>query len=145
MHSESALVQAQAIALFTRLGNQDNLNFALRHKAIIDRFGRYPRRNAILGRASSAEELAFLSEPGLFFRRSPCNCYSFGSCSRTIHGLNGRFGTKSFFFDIEQMSLCWLNEASNTTLLARAKAFIPVTFVRLAPAPVPVDAATAPL
>ena len=66
MHSESALVQAQAIALFTRLGNQDNLNFALRHKAIIDRFGRYPRRNAILGRASSAEELAFLSEPGFF-------------------------------------------------------------------------------
>jgi uncharacterized protein (DUF924 family) len=35
-----------------------------RYKAIIDRFGRYPHRNAILGRTSSAEELAFLSEPG---------------------------------------------------------------------------------
>ncbi len=39
----------------------------MRHKAIIDRFGRYPHRNAILGRASSAEELAFLSEPGFSF------------------------------------------------------------------------------
>ena len=46
----------QAVALFTQLGNQDNLNFALRHKTTIDRFGRYPHRNAILGRTSSAEE-----------------------------------------------------------------------------------------
>jgi len=38
MHSESALVHTQAVALFTQLGNQDNLNFELRHKAIIDRF-----------------------------------------------------------------------------------------------------------
>jgi uncharacterized protein (DUF924 family) len=49
------------------LSNQDNLNFELRHKAIIDRFGRYPHRNTILGRSSSAEELAFLSEPGSSF------------------------------------------------------------------------------
>ncbi len=67
MHSESALVHAQAVALFTQLGMADNLNYALRHKAIIDRFGRFPHRNAILGRASSAEELAFLSEPGSSF------------------------------------------------------------------------------
>ena len=67
MHSESALVHTQAVALFTQLGMQDNLNFELRHKAIIDRFGRYPHRNAILGRRSSAEELAFLSEPGSSF------------------------------------------------------------------------------
>jgi uncharacterized protein (DUF924 family) len=67
MHSESALVHTQAVALFTQLGNQNNLNFELRHKAIIDRFGRYPHRNAILGRTSSAEELAFLSEPGSSF------------------------------------------------------------------------------
>ena len=45
----------------------DNLNFELRHKAIIDRSGRYPHRNALLGRSSSAEELAFLSEPGSSF------------------------------------------------------------------------------
>ncbi len=67
MHSESALVHVQAVALFTQLGMADNLNYALRHKAIIDRFGRFPHRNAILGRASSAEELAFLSEPGSSF------------------------------------------------------------------------------
>jgi uncharacterized protein (DUF924 family) len=67
MHSESALVHTQAVALFTRLGIQDNLTYELRHKAIIDRFGRYPHRNAILGRTSSAEELAFLAEPGSSF------------------------------------------------------------------------------
>ena len=67
MHSESALVQTQSVALFTQLGIANNLDFALRHKAIIDRFGRYPHRNAILGRSSSAEELAFLSAPGSSF------------------------------------------------------------------------------
>jgi uncharacterized protein (DUF924 family) len=67
MHSESALVHTQAVALFTQLGNENNLDFELRHKAIIDRFGRYPHRNAILGRTSSAEELAFLAEPGSSF------------------------------------------------------------------------------
>jgi len=67
MHSESALVHAQAVALFAQPGMENNLNFELRHKAIIDRFGRYPHRNALLGRSSSAEELAFLSEPGSSF------------------------------------------------------------------------------
>ena len=67
MHSESALVQAQAVALFDQPGLENNLHFALRHQAIIDRFGRYPHRNAILGRTSSAEELAFLAEPGSSF------------------------------------------------------------------------------
>lgn len=67
MHSESALVQTQAVALFAQPGLENNLHFALRHQAIIDRFGRYPHRNAILGRTSSAEELAFLAEPGASF------------------------------------------------------------------------------
>ncbi len=67
MHSESALVHLQAVALFSQPGMENNLNFELRHKAIIDRFGRYPHRNAILGRKSSTEELAFLSEPGSSF------------------------------------------------------------------------------
>ena len=43
------------------------LRFELRHKDIIDRFGRYPHRNAILGRESTLEELTFLSEPGTGF------------------------------------------------------------------------------
>ena len=67
MHSESALVHTQAVALFSQPGMEDNLNFELRHKAIIDRFGRFPHRNAILGRTSSAQELAFLREPGSSF------------------------------------------------------------------------------
>lgn len=67
MHSESALVHTQAVALFSQPGMEDNLDFELRHKAIIDRFGRFPHRNAILGRTSSAQELAFLREPGSSF------------------------------------------------------------------------------
>jgi uncharacterized protein (DUF924 family) len=67
MHSDSALVHAQAVALFSQPGMEDTLRFELRHQAIIARFGRYPHRNAILDRESTAEELAFLSEPGSAF------------------------------------------------------------------------------
>jgi uncharacterized protein (DUF924 family) len=67
MHSESRLVHVQAERLFAALGLPSNLDFELRHKAIIDRFGRYPHRNEILGRQSTAEELQFLSEPGSHF------------------------------------------------------------------------------
>lgn len=67
MHGESALVHVQAVALFSQPGLEDNLEFELRHKAIIDRFGRYPHRNTILGRTSSAAELVFLAEPGSSF------------------------------------------------------------------------------
>ena len=67
MHSESALVHAQAALLFAQPGLEDTLRFELRHKEIIDHFGRYPHRNALLGRESTTEELAFLSEPGSGF------------------------------------------------------------------------------
>jgi uncharacterized protein (DUF924 family) len=67
MHSESALVHAEAALLFAQPGMEDNLRFELHHKSIIDRFGRYPHRNAVLGRSSSAEELEFLSGPGSSF------------------------------------------------------------------------------
>ncbi|PUE07258.1 hypothetical protein B9Z51_13355 [Limnohabitans sp. T6-5] len=67
MHSESALVHAQAVVLFDQPGMEDTLRFELRHQAIIERFGRYPHRNAILGRQSTPEELVFLSEPGSGF------------------------------------------------------------------------------
>ena len=67
MHSESALVHTQAVALFSQPGMEDSLRFELRHQAIIERFGRYPHRNAVLGRSSTTEELAFLSEPGSSF------------------------------------------------------------------------------
>ena len=67
MHSESLAIHAQAVQLFSQPGLENNLGFEMRHKTIIERFGRYPHRNAILGRDSSAQELAFLSEPGSSF------------------------------------------------------------------------------
>ena len=67
MHSESALIHEQAVALFSQPGMENTLRFELQHKAIIDRFGLYPHRNAILGRSSTAKELAFLSGPGSSF------------------------------------------------------------------------------
>jgi uncharacterized protein (DUF924 family) len=67
MHSESRLIHVEAERLFSTPGLEDNLAFERRHKAIVDRFGRYPHRNAILGRVSTAEELAFLQQPGSSF------------------------------------------------------------------------------
>ena len=67
MHSESAAVHVQAEALYRAHAPANNLDFELRHKAIIDRFGRYPHRNAVLGRASTPEELDFLQQPGSSF------------------------------------------------------------------------------
>ena len=67
MHSESRAVHAEAERLFRHPGLEDNYKFELKHKAIIDRFGRYPHRNKVLGRASTAEEIAFLNQPGSSF------------------------------------------------------------------------------
>jgi uncharacterized protein (DUF924 family) len=67
MHSESLLVHEQAVNLFAQPGMESNLDFEYRHKAIIDRFGRYPHRNQVLGRESTVEELAFLQQPGSGF------------------------------------------------------------------------------
>ena len=67
MHSESKVIHEFALQLFQRLGNEINLSFEKKHKVIIDRFGRYPHRNKILGRDSSAEELEFLTQPNSSF------------------------------------------------------------------------------
>jgi uncharacterized protein (DUF924 family) len=67
MHSESSLIHQEAIKLFTQLGIKESLEFAIKHKVIIDRFGRYPHRNEILGRASTEEEIKFLAQPGSRF------------------------------------------------------------------------------
>lgn len=67
MHSESAAVHTVAVDLFDTPGLEQNLEFELKHKAIIDRFGRYPHRNSILGRASTREERLFLEEPDSSF------------------------------------------------------------------------------
>lgn len=67
MHSESRAIHVQALALFEAHAPKENLDAELKHKAIVDRFGRYPHRNAALGRASTPEELAFLEQPGSSF------------------------------------------------------------------------------
>lgn len=64
MHSEDAGVQAESVALFRAVGNTEQIGYAEGHKALIDRFGRFPHRNAALGRPSTPEERAWLSQPG---------------------------------------------------------------------------------
>jgi uncharacterized protein (DUF924 family) len=76
-HSESLAHQDRAVKCFSDLFARapteqlsvfdEYLNYAIRHRAIIARFGRFPHRNQILGRKSTAEELAFLAEPGSSF------------------------------------------------------------------------------
>ena len=66
MHSESRTIHALALELFTRHAAHA-LVHEEQHKAIIDRFGRYPHRNAVLGRDSTAEELEFLKQEGSSF------------------------------------------------------------------------------
>lgn len=67
MHSESLIIHAVAVKLFKENGIQSNLNFEIKHKEIIERFGRYPHRNIILGRGSTDAEIEFLKQPGSAF------------------------------------------------------------------------------
>ena len=67
MHSESRAIHQYAYLMFQRLGIEKAFDFEKRHKAIIDRFGRYPHRNAILGRTSTDEEREFLQQPNSHF------------------------------------------------------------------------------
>lgn len=67
MHSESKIIHEQALRLFEALANPINLDFEKKHKVIIDRFGRYPHRNSILERESTAEEVDFLQQPNSSF------------------------------------------------------------------------------
>jgi len=66
MHSENLADQDQSVALFERAGLSENLRFAEHHRNIVRRFGRFPHRNAILGRASTPEEQAWLASPEAF-------------------------------------------------------------------------------
>ncbi len=67
MHSESLQIHEIAVELYRNNSIQSNLDFELSHKKIIEKFGRYPHRNDILGRQSTAEEIEFLSLPGSSF------------------------------------------------------------------------------
>ncbi len=71
MHSEDLAHQRQSVALFQQLAQErdylDSVSYAIRHREIIERFGRFPHRNAILGRPSTPEEVEFLQQPGSSF------------------------------------------------------------------------------
>ncbi|MFC1664159.1 DUF924 family protein [Pseudomonadota bacterium] len=67
MHSESRVIHETAVGLFSKNRLESTLDFELKHKRIIDEFGRYPHRNKILGRESTLEELQFLEQPGSSF------------------------------------------------------------------------------
>jgi uncharacterized protein (DUF924 family) len=67
MHSESKQIHVLAEQLYLEFAPKDNYEFELKHKAIIDRFGRFPHRNVILGRVPTLEEIEFLKQPGSAF------------------------------------------------------------------------------
>ena len=63
-HAENLALQERCVTLFTNLGDAEYLKFAILHRDIIARFGRFPHRNVALGRKSTAEELQFLADGG---------------------------------------------------------------------------------
>lgn len=76
-HAEDLALQQRSVALFSQLQQEKDaqscgdfagtLDYALRHRAVIARYGRFPHRNSILGRASTAAELEYLRQPGSGF------------------------------------------------------------------------------
>ncbi len=67
MHSESLLIHDVAMTLFKDLGDERTFEYEEKHRAIIEKYGRYPHRNDVLGRASTAAETNFLTQPGSSF------------------------------------------------------------------------------
>ena len=66
-HAEDIDAQRTCLRLFGELGRSDLLEWARKHYVIIERFGRFPHRNALLGRVSTSEEIEFLKQPGSGF------------------------------------------------------------------------------
>lgn len=66
-HSERMEDQDRSVALYEALGDEESLDYAVQHRVIIERFGRFPHRNAVLGRESTPEEETFLQQPGSSF------------------------------------------------------------------------------
>jgi uncharacterized protein (DUF924 family) len=64
MHAESRAMQALCLAKFRELGAAEALDFAHQHAEVVDRYGRFPSRNAALGRESTVAEQEYLSRPG---------------------------------------------------------------------------------
>lgn len=66
-HAEDAEAQARCVALMATLGDPELTEWAEEHLRVFDRFGRFPHRNRVLGRTSTAEETEFLAQPGSSF------------------------------------------------------------------------------
>ncbi len=66
-HSENLADQQRSVTLFRSLQDEELLKYAIAHHDIVARFGRFPHRNDILGRASTPEEIEFLKQPGSAF------------------------------------------------------------------------------
>jgi len=66
-HSEDRQLQARSVALIASLGDPELKKWAEAHRAIVDRFGRFPHRNTVLGRSSTPEETEFLKQPDSYF------------------------------------------------------------------------------
>ena len=66
-HSKNVADQVRSIEMFRALEDEKTFEYTLRHQEIIARFGRFPHRNSVLGRNSTAEEIAFLKEPNSSF------------------------------------------------------------------------------
>lgn len=66
-HSEAYADQLRSVELISALGDDEFTRYAQAHRDVIERFGRFPHRNAILGRTSTPEEIEFLSQPGSSF------------------------------------------------------------------------------
>lgn len=121
MHSESRLIHEQALQLFETLGNPINLDFEKKHKMIIDRFGRYPHRNAILGRKSTAEEIEFFKTAQQQFLISK-SCCRYPVCSSILHQLNNIIFKRSlknisFFNDriFQSFQPVWISTVEHST------------------------------
>ena len=67
MHSEDIEVQDRSISIYERYADRDTLEYAKQHRDVIARFGRFPHRNAVLGRESTPEEIEFIQTPGSAF------------------------------------------------------------------------------
>ena len=67
MHSEDLRDPRRSVELFRGLGSEDSTHYAVRHREIVECFGRFPHRNEVLGRATTPEEAQFLQEPGSSF------------------------------------------------------------------------------
>ena len=66
-HSENITVQNESVRLFTAMGHEDYITYAVAHQKVIEEFGRFPHRNAVLGRINTADEGIYLSKPGAGF------------------------------------------------------------------------------